>query len=292
MAESDQTNHIPEEDLSAYLDGAYQSAQEREVIEQHLAVCKQCREELESLRAVSTMLSDLPEPEVPRSFRLMPEAAATVRDEGSESSSGPEPVRPWILRYQSAFRYAGLAAALLLVVLVTIDLLPDDTDDADDAFTLMEEPAMDVADDDQPATMDDQELADAPEAESDLDVAEEEAVEEAAPEEDRDAVADDPLDDPVSDADEPTDEVITDEADEPDDHPVAEPEAQVDDGEHPLAESAPDQDVDDDEVDTRIATDADDGISSLQIAAIALAILAVALLSLGFILPRWWSASS
>ena len=287
MAESDRNNHIPAEDLSAYADGAYLSASERAEIEQHLASCAHCREELESLRAVSMLLSDLSEPEIPRSFRLTPEDAARA---SAEQETEPEPIQPWILRYQSAFRYSGLAAALLLVVVLTIDLFPED--DTDQPATLMEEPAVDVVDDeiddddvgimvedDEPAVDPDEEVMD-----------EEEAVEEAAPEEDRDAIEDERVDDPA--ADEPADELAPAEAEEPDDQPVSEPDA-ADEPDDPVVEPEPTPTPPDDDVfETQVELADDDGLSTMQVLAIGLGLVSATLLTLGFIVPRWWGAAA
>jgi hypothetical protein len=73
------------------------------------------------------------------------------------------------------------------------------------------------------------------------------------------------------------------------DHPVAEPD--VEDPDHPMAESAPD--VDDTPPQERLtAADVDDGLSTLQVVAILLAVLSAGLLLVGFVLPRWWSSTA
>jgi hypothetical protein len=283
MTASNNDQHIPIEELSAYADGEVLSDQERLVIEQHLAVCDECRAELESLRAVSSLLAHLPEPELPRSFRLTSEDVASTRSQAGPSE--PVPIEPWIIRHQSLFRYAGLAAALLLVVIVTIDLIPDGVDETDEVFTTMEdapeEEALDTEDAaDPPGVMSVEEDADepaiesAPESTGDAEVAEDqdaaEFAEEAAPE-DLDDVQDHPVEVPEADDS---------------DHPVAEPAP--DDSDHPMAERAPDVD----DAARLAADDEDEGWSTLQIAAIVLALLSVGLLLTGFVLPRWWSSSA
>lgn len=324
MAESDRDNHIPVEDLSAYADDAFLSAGERARIEQHLATCEECRDELESLRAVSMLLGELPEPEVPRSFRLSPEDAASVR---TEAGAEPEPVQPWILRYQAAFRYAGLAAALLLVVILTVDFLPED--DSDDDFAIMEEPAADVSDDesedgDMSITGDedsaesdadqevmeedaDDEEASEPERDQDAmdedDVAEEEASEpegdqdvmdqdeaadEEAPEEQQDTAADEP----DSDADDPADDDVADESDDEVDEPVATQDAGEPDDAAADTTSTPEP-SDGELSEMQDADERDnDGLSTLQTLSIGLGILSATLLTLGFVVPRWWHASA
>jgi hypothetical protein len=281
MAWSDHDQHISIDDLSTYLDGEIESAEERARIEQHLATCETCREELESLRAVSQLLSELPEPALPRSFRLSPEDVEPAPEPGPASE--PVPIQPWILRNQVLFRYAGLAAALLLVVLVTIDLVPVDDDEADDVFTTMQDTVEEAAPEtDEPADAPDTELA--PDDEPvDEPVTEEEAIEDEV-EEDRDEVA--PEEDPVADAPEEAAEPDLDEEEE--DRPLVEPDTE--DGEDLVDEPA--LDPVDDELLPRTTADApDEGISTLRLLTIVVGALSAILLIAGFVLPRWWSAS-
>lgn len=296
MAPFEHDQHIPVEDLSAYADGAYLSASERAAIEQHLASCERCREELESVQAVSALLSDLPEPELPRSFRLSPEDV-------EPAPADPVPFQPWIVRHQSLFRYAGLAAALLLAVIVTIDLLPGETDDTEETVTMMDEPAADVTDDPE-------EAADSP-GTMGVEEDEEVAVPESAPEMEQDAVEDEAAEAPQEEAapemtDEPVDEEAAPEmADEPVDEeaaPESAPDMDQDAAEHddPVTEPAPEDGEDsavaptpdphEEDFTARLAAeDEDDGLSTLQLVAIGLAGLSIALLLLGFVVPRWWS---
>ncbi len=262
MSGDEHDQHILIDDLSAYADGAYLSASERVEIERHLAACDVCRDELESLRAVSRLLAELPEPDLPRSFRLSPQ------DLDQSAPEQPAQMQPWILRYQPVFRYASVAAALLLAVIVTIDLLPGEQDPTDEMATMIDEPAVDMAEEaDEPADapgvmgVDDRDDVPVSEPDMDQDVIEDEAAESA----------------PVPEADRP-------------DEPVLEPdEPNTDDSTFEAAEEAPD----DADVATRQVSDpADDGLSRLQIAAAILAAATLALLLLGFVLPRWWSASA
>ncbi len=57
--------------LSAYLDRAV-SADEAAAIEAHVATCVACARELAGLQAVRSLLSSLPQADVPRSFHLRP----------------------------------------------------------------------------------------------------------------------------------------------------------------------------------------------------------------------------
>jgi hypothetical protein len=281
MAWSDRDQHISIDDLSTYLDGEIESTEERARIEQHLAMCETCREELESLRAVSRLLADLPEPPLPRSFRLRPEDVDHVPEPGPASE--PVPIQPWILRNQARFRYAGLAAALLLVVLVTIDLVPADDDDVDDVFTTMQDTVEEAAPEtDDPVDAPDTELA--PDDEPvDEPVMEEEAVEDEA-EEDRDEVA--PAEDAVEDAPEEVAEPDLDEEVE-EDRPLVEPDAEND---RDVVDEPATEPVDDELFPRTTAEDPDAGISTLRLLTIVVGALSAILLIAGFVLPRWWSS--
>jgi anti-sigma factor RsiW len=278
--ENDQ--HIPIDDLSAYADGEALAADERARIEAHLASCHVCQEELQSLRAISTLLSDLPEPELPRSFRL---AAADVQSSSAgPSQSEPVPIQPWIVRNQWYFRYAGLAAALLLVVVVSIDLLPGDSEESADLVTMMEDSGDEQA-------LDGEEAAEEPGIMS-VDDADEPAmdIEADAPEEfpvEEDADMPEDIEDTAPASVEDSEAALEAESAESD-HPVAEPDSEESD--HPVAERSPEPA--DEAPSARLMADDDEGISTLQGIAIGLAVLSVALLLIGFLLPRWWSASA
>jgi hypothetical protein len=298
--------HIPIDDLSAYADGEVLSDDERTRIEAHLRTCEMCRSELESIRQVSSLLADLPEPVLPRSFRL---SAADIEGVSAESESAePVPIEPWLVRNQWYFRYAGLAAALLLVVVVTVDLLPTSDESADELFTTSQDVSEDEGTDadspeDAPLIMeadDATEEADEPAMEPPQDQDRDEAAPESAPESIEDFAVDESEEDAaVEDRDTAEDaatsfederEQVAD-SDAPDtDHPQA--EADPEDGEHPVSgESVPDE-VDDDSSVLQTLGEDDDGLSTLQLIAIGLGAVAVVLLLVGFVLPRWWSTSA
>ena len=100
-----------QERLSAYLDAQLEPSEQRR-LEQHLASCTSCQEELESLRATVALLQRVPQVAVPRSFRLISE---------------PMPVGvPWTVRYTIPLRYAAVAAGLLFLVVAVGDLMTSD----------------------------------------------------------------------------------------------------------------------------------------------------------------------
>ena len=81
--------------LSEYIDGGLEPGA-RDALEEHLADCPTCTEELESLRATVLMLRRMPEVEAPRSFRLAP-ASVTETPPPSE-----KPVFLWGMRVSTA----------------------------------------------------------------------------------------------------------------------------------------------------------------------------------------------
>ena len=91
--------------LSSYIDGEVTDA-ERKLVEDHVATCEDCREELESLRWTVSVLREMPEVETSRSF-----AFSTPPDRTRE--------RP---RLVTATRWAASAAAVLLVALVATEV--------------------------------------------------------------------------------------------------------------------------------------------------------------------------
>ena len=91
--------------LSSYIDGEVEPAELREV-EEHLAACDSCRRELDTLRFTVSLLRELPEVPVRRSFSLS-EAPAPVRT---------APSLGW------AASLATSMAALLLVALLVGDI--------------------------------------------------------------------------------------------------------------------------------------------------------------------------
>jgi anti-sigma factor RsiW len=79
------TNHLSDELLNSWVDGVV-TTDERSIICTHLEHCQLCRDELESLRTVKRLLSDLPQVRLPRSFQLTPEQGRN-RDTGTESAT-------------------------------------------------------------------------------------------------------------------------------------------------------------------------------------------------------------
>lgn len=336
MAESEHNIHIAPEDLSAYADEEALDSRERERIEQHLETCEACRQELAELSAIQQLLADLPEPELPRSFRLSPEDVGE-RDEGH--GPAPMPIQPWLLRHQSTFRVAAMAAALLLALVVTIDLLPEgssgSSDDEDADIGTLDGPRQETAQDearDEEAAMEEAPQDDAREdaaepgpgisgveeddeaagdGEADMETAGD-ADEGAAPEAEDDAAAPESGDDPADTAggaDEeaaevPEDEEEAAEAPEEQEESAADRDEQQSTagtsetpatGDDADVASEPDTPEDPDEgynAEALQESDGDDGISTLRLIAIALAVVTVLLAVAGFLLPRWWQSAS
>ena len=92
--------------LSSYIDGEATDAEQARV-EEHLATCEACREELESLRWTVSVLKEMPEVQTSRSFTF---------------SASPDrvPDRP---RLVTVTRWAASAAAVLLVALVLSEVV-------------------------------------------------------------------------------------------------------------------------------------------------------------------------
>lgn len=87
------------EQLSAHIDGQLTS-EEKGSLEEHLASCKPCQQELESLRATKNVLSLMPSVATPRSFLLVVEQPAR---------------RP-------AFGFLRLATAVAAVLLILVQI--------------------------------------------------------------------------------------------------------------------------------------------------------------------------
>lgn len=102
------THHLDDETLSAYLDHAL-AAPVRSSVAAHLAGCAACRRTLAELRAVVTLLGDLPAPAPPRSFALTPAMAAARQ--------------PRIIRLLPHLRALTAVAAVVLLISFTPDLL-------------------------------------------------------------------------------------------------------------------------------------------------------------------------
>ncbi len=94
--------HVGER-LSEYLDGVLSDAQRRPV-EEHLAACPGCRERLDELKSLSTLLSGLPRAQVPSSL------IGRVRLAGRETPAAVSPALPRRLAWTAAVFMAGLVA--------------------------------------------------------------------------------------------------------------------------------------------------------------------------------------
>jgi len=88
--------------LSSYIDGEVEPAELREV-EEHLAACDSCRRELDTLRFTVSLLQELPEVPVRRSFSL---------------SEAPVPIRTAPSLGWAASLATSMAALLLVALLV------------------------------------------------------------------------------------------------------------------------------------------------------------------------------
>lgn len=101
-------------DLSVYLDGEVDPNEARR-IEEHLASCQQCQEDLDQLRAVKVALQSLPQVSPRRSFVLTP--TESVAHSHSRAGGGR-----WAQSYLAA-RLASAALAVVLFLLVGMDFL-------------------------------------------------------------------------------------------------------------------------------------------------------------------------
>jgi len=107
--------HIKPETLSEYLDGRIQgSALAR--LDQQLAACQLCREEMESLRSTITMLRELPQEAPRRSFVM---AAPPPTPERALSSAFQ--LRDFLRVPQWAYAGAASVAVIVLVALISAD---------------------------------------------------------------------------------------------------------------------------------------------------------------------------
>jgi anti-sigma factor RsiW len=130
------TSHPSDDLLNAWIDGVA-TGDERQVIAEHLDVCAACRAELESLLLVKQLLSELPEPALPRSFKLTLDDArqpAPIRETSQPST---------VVRLLPIVRILSIAAVLALLVLggatalgpVSDSLSGNDADMAADSVT-------------------------------------------------------------------------------------------------------------------------------------------------------------
>ena len=102
-------HRFTQKNLSAYLDGRL-TASERARVEEHLAECSHCQEELATLRSTVELLHATPSVPLPRSFEL-PASAEEERQR----------YRFW-RRMHTMLRTATAAVSLLLILLLSGDL--------------------------------------------------------------------------------------------------------------------------------------------------------------------------
>jgi|GEM_PF-6815844 len=100
--------------LSAYLDGEA-TKKERKLIEEHLASCRLCAEELEELRRVVGLLRALPKEIAPEGF-----AQKTMARLPALAIPAKERLRKFLLRPKWAFASGALATAALIFVAIGI----------------------------------------------------------------------------------------------------------------------------------------------------------------------------
>jgi hypothetical protein len=112
--------------LSAYLDDQL-TTRERNQVEQALRARPDYRQALMELRQNREMLRSLPRRRAPRNFTLTPEMVEQAR-------------RPAFLPFIPVLRFSSAIAALLLVVMLVIDMVPGVSMNADNARTA-EQPA-------------------------------------------------------------------------------------------------------------------------------------------------------
>lgn len=122
------TPHLGDDILNAWID-TVATPQERAAVEDHVATCEICRERLDELQAVKSMLGSMPEVAPPRSFALTPAQA-----------NRPTPIRPdvtpsTIVRLMPLVRSLSVAAMLAVIVLGAALVIgpSDDTITSNDA---------------------------------------------------------------------------------------------------------------------------------------------------------------
>jgi hypothetical protein len=120
--------HLSHEVLSEYQDGRLHGAQ-RERVSRQVNSCAFCQEELESLRTITSLLRDLPDTPVPRSFTL----AAPPPVETTQSAARPFRAPSWA--YAGAASLAGLALAVMVSADVTGLITPSTLATPPESFT-------------------------------------------------------------------------------------------------------------------------------------------------------------
>lgn len=107
--------HINPDTLSEYVDGRIQGT-ELARIDDQLAACELCREEVASLRSMVTMLRELPQEAPSRSFIM-----AAPPPMPGESPSSAFQLSNWLRVPQWAYAGAASVAVIVLVALVSAD---------------------------------------------------------------------------------------------------------------------------------------------------------------------------
>jgi hypothetical protein len=133
------------EALSAWLSQPEDfTAEQRVVIEGHLATCQVCQTTLEELRTIVLALAALPEASPVRSFALSPDMVSAPTPVNLRETPGRPVVltesRPWYERQLAALRWATAVAAILFVFVVSADFVsrnPAGDQSADDAASVM-----------------------------------------------------------------------------------------------------------------------------------------------------------
>lgn len=105
--------HVSDALLSAFINSEIDDDQVARAVREHVARCDVCRRELQELRAVVSLLAELPHPEPTRSFRLTP-AMVPVR---------PVPRDQGFIRLQQGLRWASALAAVLLLLVFGTDIV-------------------------------------------------------------------------------------------------------------------------------------------------------------------------
>jgi hypothetical protein len=162
------SDHPNFEALNAFLDGELPAA-EREVVQEHIANCPICQEELRSLQATVSLVHGLAELEPPRSFQLTPamvsgtskpvEQSGAIRNvvplERTEATAGKQEGNGntgegGLVTFAPRVRAIATIAAVLVVVIVSAAFLARiNRDDAPaDQGGEMARPAVRATDDD------------------------------------------------------------------------------------------------------------------------------------------------
>jgi hypothetical protein len=112
---SNRGDHIPGEDISAYVDEEL-SSREVQRVYGHLQTCDECRALADDLRATKTLVREMPPLRAPRSFTLGPEFAPAPPPARAPVYA-PAPKRGWF-----NFAPAIAMSAAVLMLLVFVDL--------------------------------------------------------------------------------------------------------------------------------------------------------------------------